>query len=194
MPLIIVTGFPSSGKSKVTQELSEYIKSRLSSEQSNCQVTIVTDSEQLENDDRNEVYMNAGMEKELRGLLKSEVQRYINLGHLVILDAAAYIKGYRYELHCITKEAKTQYCVIELTIDKQVCWERNSLRDQDMAYNQETFDALFMRYETCDDKNRWDLPLFSITAETEPLPFEPVYETIFMGKPLKPNKCTKSLV
>ena len=38
-------------------------------------------------------------EKDLRGLLRSEVDRLLTKDNLVILDSLNYIKGFRYELH-----------------------------------------------------------------------------------------------
>lgn len=198
MPLILVTGLPSSGKSKISASIFEYFKSKLQQEGDSRQVKIVSDSDILDWDGRDTIYMSIPKEKELRGWLRAEVQRYINLNNIVILDAAAYIKGFRYELHCLTKEAKTQYCVVERLIEPETCWTWNeeSLKknvDPELpgpGYNRKTFDALVMRYEKCDENNRWDSPLFRLTSETDELNLEELYNIITRDEPLVPNKCT----
>ena len=59
-------------------------------------------------------YFNAesGNEKELRASLKSEVQKLMSKEDVVILDSLNYIKGYRYELCCISKLTQTPQCVV----------------------------------------------------------------------------------
>lgn len=200
MPLILVTGLPSSGKSTTSQAILEYMKTRLKDENDSRHVRIVSDSDNLDWDGRNNIYMSIPKEKELRGWLRTEAQRYINLNQIVILDSASYIKGFRYELFCMAKEARTQYCVVEKLIDPEICWKWNSDRlikneDQDLeslelGYNRETFDALILRYEKCDENNRWDSPLFRITSETDELDFNKVFEIVTGEDPLAPNKCT----
>lgn len=199
MPLILVTGLPSSGKTRLSNEISEYFKKRFEQEDTPRQVKIITDSDNLDWDGRNIIYMSIPKEKELRGWLRAEVQRHINLSNIVILDAAAYIKGFRYELYCLSKEAKTQYCVVERSIDPEVCWRWNeqSLEEHekdpdlpDPGYNRQTFDALVMRYEKCDENNRWDSPLFRLTSENDELNLEELYNIITTEEPLIPNKCT----
>lgn len=199
MPLILVTGLPSSGKTKLSERISSYFKTKLEQEGCTRQVKIISDSDNLDWDGRNIIYMSIPKEKELRGWLRSEVQRYINLNNIVILDAAAYIKGFRYELHCLSKEAKTQYCVVERLIDPEICWTWNedSLRDKETdpdlpepGYTRKTFDALVMRYERCDENNRWDAPLFRLTSEADELNLEELYNIIIKEEPLAPNKCT----
>lgn len=205
MPLILVTGLPSSGKSKLSQDILNHIQKRLREEECSRQVRIISDTDNLDWDGRNVVYMSIPKEKELRGWLRAEAQRYVNLNQIVILDAAAYIKGFRYELYCMCKEARTQYCVVELLIDPQVCWKWNETFLAELAqsedynedpdqpkqgYDRETFDALVMRYEKCDEKNRWDSPLFRIVSENDELDIEEVYNIITQQEPLASNKCT----
>lgn len=203
MPLIIVTGLPSSGKSKLAHDIHSYITKKLEQEGNSLQIRIVTDSDNLDWDGRNSIYMSIPKEKELRGWLRSEVQRYLNLNQIVILDASVYIKGFRYEIYCIAKEAKTQYCIIEKLIDPETCWKWNvesisKLEDSgekdpdspEPGYSRATFDALVMRYEKCDESNRWDRPLMRLNSENDQLDMEELYKLVTKGEPLAPNKCT----
>lgn len=208
MPLIIVTGLPSSGKSKTALDLKQYLERRLREENDNRIVRIVTDSDNLDWEGRDDIFMSIPKEKELRGWLRAEVQRYINLDQVVILDAAAYIKGFRYELHCLSKEAKTQYCIVEKLIDTKICWKWNQERinewigdinrdpdEPSPGYGRETFDLLLLRYEKCDDNNRWDSPLFRITSsDDDEIPLEKIHHVITKDEPLAPNKSTTTLM
>lgn len=202
MPLVLVTGLPSSGKSKLAETIFNFIKIKLEQDHDSRQVRIVSDSDNLDWDGRNNIYMSIPKEKELRGWLRAEAQRYINLNQVVILDAAAYIKGFRYELYCLSKEANTQYCVVEKLIDPETCWKWNEQHLADLpegekdseapepGYTRKTFDALVMRYEKCDENNRWDSPLFRINSENDQLNLEELYRILTKEDPLVPNKCT----
>jgi protein KTI12 len=210
MPLIIVTGFPCSGKSTTSKTLFDYIKKRLADENDTRKVKIVTDNDTLDWDGRDTIYGSISKEKDLRSSLRSEASRYVNLNQIVILDAAAYIKGFRYELHCMAKEAKTQYCIVELLVNTETCWKRNLERIEqrkldklndpdapDVGYQRNTFDALLMRYERCDENNRWDSPLFRVTEPAEQVDdviLEKVFDVITKDEPLVPNKSTTQLM
>jgi len=183
MPLILVTGLPSSGKSETAKIIFQFLKERLEQHDPR-KVRIVSDSDVLDWDGRDTIYSSIAKEKELRGWLRAEAQRYVNLNQIVILDAAAYIKGFRYEIFCLCKEAQTQYCVVERLISSDVCWNWNKL------YSRETFDGLVMRYEECDQKNRWDSPLFKMRSESETLDLEAIYREAIEEDPLRSNKCT----
>lgn len=208
MPLVIVTGLPCSGKTTSAKKIKEYFERRFKEDNLTRHVRIVTDSDNLDWDGRDQIYMSIPKEKELRGWLRAEVQRYINLNQIVILDAAAYIKGFRYELHCIAKEAKTQYCIVEKLIETDTCWKWNEERHNEWAsnddhdlnepspnYKRETFDALLLRYEKCDENNRWDSPLFRVTSDEEEIAsLERIYHSIIKDDPLVPNKSTTQLM
>ena len=145
-------------------------------------------------------YSTSQSEKTTRAALKSEFDRAISgkkntSTTLVILDSLNYIKGYRYELYCISKAAGERHGVIWITttdcstssnskvakrrngqrIDHQV-WDgvetsttsldnNNALHlnDRDGWYQDDaTIDALVLRYEPPDDKNRWENPLYTV--------------------------------
>ncbi|KAJ8311503.1 hypothetical protein KUTeg_010858 [Tegillarca granosa] len=108
MPFILMCGFPSSGKTKRTEELKVYFESKLSKT-----VHIISDDSLKIN--KNEVYADSKKEKDVRGNLKSSVQRILNKDDVVILDSLNYIKGFRYELYCVTKACQTPHCVTVLS-------------------------------------------------------------------------------
>ena len=57
-------------------------------------------------------YLDSKQEKDTRGTLKSEVDRWLTKDNLVILDSLNYIKGFRYELYCIARAQSSTHCVV----------------------------------------------------------------------------------
>ncbi|ETN86765.1 chromatin associated protein KTI12 [Necator americanus] len=88
MPLLVVTGHPSCGKSTIVQRIREYFTVE------GKEVVIIGDDDDslLSRDD----YNNASKEKEHRSFLRSSVQKSLNQNTVVICDALNYIKA-RYE-------------------------------------------------------------------------------------------------
>ncbi len=74
-----------------------------------------------------EYYKDAASEKILRGSLRSNVEKYIDQKRVVILDSLNYIKGYRYELYCLARNAMTNlmvvFCDTEREIAQKICME-----------------------------------------------------------------------
>ena len=106
MPLIVMCGRPSSGKSKRAQEIKKYIEENLKLE------VIIINEESL-GIDRNKCYVDNIKEKEMRGSLRSNVEKTLNDKNVVILDSLNYIKGLRYELYCLARSAKSTNCVVD---------------------------------------------------------------------------------
>ncbi|GIY46044.1 protein KTI12 homolog [Caerostris extrusa] len=96
----------------------------------------------------------------------------------VILNAANYIKGYRYELYCLNKSCKTTHCVIHCDLLPADCWIYNENRNSPEKYSEEIFKAVIQRYETPDSRNRWDSPLF-IVHKDEELPLEDIEGALY---------------
>ncbi|KAK2565179.1 Protein KTI12-like protein [Acropora cervicornis] len=109
MPLVVMCGFPCSGKTKRANELKSYL-------QNSRGRSVQLSSDESLNFERNTAYAASSSEKELRGLLKSSVERLISRDDIVILDSLNYIKGFRYELYCVAKAHKTTHCVVSVVI------------------------------------------------------------------------------
>uniref|UniRef100_A0A0K8R2S6 Protein KTI12 homolog n=1 Tax=Ixodes ricinus TaxID=34613 RepID=A0A0K8R2S6_IXORI len=133
MPLVLMCGFPCSGKSLRTQQLRDFFQVKES-------VQVVTSDE--ERSLRNSVFADSRRETQLRGELKSEVIRLLSKEQLVILDSANYIKGFRYELYCLSKSVKTTHCLIHTDTAVDTCWQWNSQRPHEEQYSKEIFDGL----------------------------------------------------
>ncbi|XP_060778968.1 protein KTI12 homolog [Neoarius graeffei] len=184
MPLIVICGFPCSGKSRRARELKDYFV-----ENTDKQVDIIGD--EMQSIDKNSVYADSQREKNLRGVLRSEVERKINKDDIVILDSLNYIKGYRYELFCLIKHVQTPHCLVYCLTSAALSSEWNKEREADYRYSQEILDALIMRFEAPDSRNRWDSPLFTIQKEDR-LPFEAIADAVLKRKVPPPNQSTES--
>lgn len=142
MPLIIMTGVPSSGKTTRSLELKSFFEAQ------GKEVFLVSECEQITKAglDKNAVYLDSNKEKLIRGLLKSEALRLITPSNVVILDGLNYIKGYRYELYCGSKANRNTQCTVHTEINRDQAWEFNNIRSDPLEkYTRETFDALVMR-------------------------------------------------
>lgn len=117
-----------------------------------------------------ECYSNSTEEKLTRGALKSEFDKFVkDSSKLVILDSMNYIKGFRYELHCISKSAGQKHGVVWTLCREQIAKRWNEKRSKseseerkDYYYTPEMMDELISRYEAPDQRNRWDRPLYRV--------------------------------
>lgn len=105
------------------------------------------------------------------------------------MDYLSYIKGYRYELHCIAKAHKTLHCIVQTIVHKDICIEWNRNRKEENKYSDTVCSELIMRYEPPDSRNRWDSPLFCLKPEDE-IPFHEIKDALFSRKAPPPNQST----
>ena len=86
-------------------------------------------------------YKEAFEEKKTRGSLKSAVDHVLDAECFVILDSMNYIKGYRYELFCISRSLRTPHCCVWVESDESIAYDWNAARkkiDVNSAYETET--------------------------------------------------------
>ncbi|KRT86620.1 hypothetical protein AMK59_2795 [Oryctes borbonicus] len=188
MPLVIITGVPSSGKTTRAKELKEYFEGL------NREVHIISEYEQLikAGFNKNELYQDSSKEKHIRGILKSEVLRLLRSDNVIILDALNYIKGYRYELYCGSKANRSTQCTLLTQINYEEAWRLNdSQSEKSEKYQRSIFDALVFRYEEPDGKNRWDAPLF-VTFPDRTLEFDDIAKALLGKKAPPPNMSTQN--
>ena len=195
MPLVVICGTPLSGKSYRAKQLYEHLNQH--TECGKC--VLVSDEDQLTDHGPNQIYKSASHEKELRSWLKSQVQRNLsNPDTIVILDAANYIKGYRYELYCLSKQFRTTHVVIECEqAPAQIVESKLTTIDGDLqdkrSYSPEIFNELVQRFEKPDSNNRWDSPLFQIAYNDLSGPLEEIKDAALKRAALKPNQSTQSM-
>ena len=116
MPSIVIAGHPCVGKTTFAHLLAKRALSRASI----SNVVHISEATACPDQTKAECYSNSHMEKTTRAALKSEFDRAVVSGAadneegstLVILDSLNYIKGYRYELYCISKAAGERHGVV----------------------------------------------------------------------------------
>jgi protein KTI12 len=173
--IILLTGHPCSGKTTLAHQIRERALSSSAHAKLLEKVVIVPDSEAPTT-----AYATSAAEKVLRAALKSAFDRAVATAvhdetatshikktkkTLIILDSTNYIKGFRYELFCIGKAATSRYCVVWCLNDIHIVKEWNLQRRREnktSSYPDEVLEALLLRYEPPDERNRWDRPLFRI--------------------------------
>ncbi|KAJ6720850.1 hypothetical protein OIU85_024004 [Salix viminalis] len=103
-------------------------------------------------------------EKNLRGVLRSEVDRSVSRDNIIIVDSLNSIKGYRYELWCLARAAGIRYCVLFCDAEETQCKKWNEQRREkcEATYDDAIFEDLIRRFEKPDRRNRWDSPLFEL--------------------------------
>lgn len=109
MPLVVLSGRPCTGKTSFANQLASFLRTVAPKD---AAVTILND-ESL-GISKLDGYKNATTEKISRGRLKGAVERACNGRDTVIIDALNYIKGFRYELYCIVRQAGSTHCVVML--------------------------------------------------------------------------------
>jgi protein KTI12 len=141
-------GHPASGKTSAVADL----RARL--EAKGRRVVVVDEPGlRLRRDD---AYADARAEKSTRGLLKATVERALYRdGPVVVLDAGNGIKGYRYELWCLARQAQTRFCVVHCDTPPEEARERNDARRRSRgedsppaadAFSKAIFDDLVFRF------------------------------------------------
>jgi protein KTI12 len=187
MPLVIISGIPSSGKSTTAKSIQEFLQAKGKS------VQIISEDEVIkaQNADKNVVLNDSLKEKPLRSDLKGQTLRHLSKETVVILDGLNYIKGYRYELYCASKTVKTTQITVHCDVSSEDAWAWNCSRsDESNKWSKDTFDGLVMRYEAPNGNNRWDSPLF-LSLKLAPLDMEAVEAALYSRKPPPPNQSTQ---
>ncbi|XP_035964295.1 protein KTI12 homolog [Halichoerus grypus] len=260
MPLVVFCGLPYSGKSRRAEEL----RGALAAE--GRAVYVVDDAAVLGTEDAT-VYRDSAREKALRGALRAAVERRLSRHDVVILDSLNYIKGFRYELYCLARAARTPLCLVYCirpgglsggpreagaadnrgqnlsvswkprteergrplaagssvlrepqTVDFVVSGrtqsdvpkeleqeetkapdlpalvtpDKSAKRVSSAFYSPELMEALMLRFEAPDSRNRWDRPLFTLVGLEEPLPLAEIRAALFENQAPPPHQSTQS--
>lgn len=185
MPTLVITGHPCSGKTSFARVLAA--RALLHPSHAVTSTTILNEESACPGRSKSDCYATSAAEKITREALKSEFGRCCTKsgtvlegggsstkkdGHnkrLVILDSLNYIKGYRYEAHCIAKAAGERHGVVWVLNDPEVCVKWNKTRREkgqkaaeaaDWYREDSLIEELMKRYEPPDQRNRWDKPLY----------------------------------
>lgn len=192
MPLILITGRPSCGKTTRANQLRAGLELKIKEQNEDSQKQQLTCVE-LINDESlaiaKETYRNLHSEKATRGAQQSAVKRLLSKQRIVILDNLNYIKGVRYQLFCEAKALLTNYAVVQVGASDAICAEWNSAREDPWA--QDLFDQLNFRYEEPNAMARWDSPLFTISPEGNIQDLiDEVWTHLTESQPKPPNQAT----
>lgn len=131
MPLVILTGYPSSGKTRLAQKLQQAFKEKINLDKSSFQVELVNDeSLHIEKqaykgkaaanrvcNTKLNTCKESRTEKSARAALYSSVERSLSRNTILICDGLNYIKGFRYQLFCVAKNMSTPHCVVLYTFE-----------------------------------------------------------------------------
>ncbi|KAF3769983.1 chromatin associated protein KTI12 [Cryphonectria parasitica EP155] len=209
MPLIIVTGLPTSGKSTRANQLLAYLTERVEAQPQVSKYRLHLISDQTQSISRT-VYdlspeklpahtrsANAS-EKDARAALSSAVKRVLSTKDIVILDGSNYIKGWRYQLYCEAKNLSTPNVLLQVgcSVDRARAINEERLRQRDEklaggedasgddlaaegAYDQGNWENLVFRYEEPNPMTRWDSPLFTLIWEDDEAQTRKVFDDLW---------------
>lgn len=209
--LIIICGYPTSGKTYRARQLISYFESRISTPESTqkpkFRIHHLTDpslsiSRSVYNLDPSSVPAHArsanSLEKDARATVFGAVKRLLSPNDIVVLDAAAgnYIKGWRYQLWCEAKAIRTTCCIVHVGASKDQARKANEVRlaargnagaeeqsqDKEEPYDPETWENLVFRFEEPNGMNRWDSPLFTVPYDDESAPGEEIWDAVIEPK------------
>ncbi|KAM0249949.1 hypothetical protein ACHAP5_002542 [Fusarium lateritium] len=152
MPLIIISGLPTSGKSTRAKQLHDYLSKRIAD--TKYRLHLISD-ESLSisravydlSPDKLPAHTRSAnaSEKDARAAIYGAVKRVLSDKDIVILDGLNYIKGWRYQLHCESKAVRTPSCILQIgcAVDKarEVNETRLQRRDTEASKNATTDEA-----------------------------------------------------
>ncbi|RYP71687.1 hypothetical protein DL771_004638 [Monosporascus sp. 5C6A] len=219
MPLIIITGFPTSGKTTRAKQLHTYLTERIKqapSSATNPKYRLHLISDQTLSISRSVYDLSVlpahtrsanASEKDARAAIYGAVKRVLSDKDIVILDGLNYIKGWRYQLFCEAKAVRTPSCVLQVGCSKEMSREVNEERlarrperedaaDEEGAYAPESWENLIFRYEEPNAMTRWDSPLFTLIWEDGEEQTKQVFDSLWEAiagearKQVKPNQAT----
>ncbi|PKS10062.1 hypothetical protein jhhlp_004687 [Lomentospora prolificans] len=228
MPLIIISGLPTSGKSTRAKQLESYLRSRISGDENGARDAAPKYRVHLISDDSLSISRSVydlssvpaharsanASEKNARAALYGAVNRVLSDKDIVILDGLNYIKGWRYQLYCDAKAARTPSVVLQIGCDPEKAksvnnerLKRNMERDtsssdtpesEDLpeAYAPANWENLVFRYEEPNPMTRWDSPLFALVWDDDEERTKQVFDQLWDAiagegrKMVKPNQAT----
>lgn len=190
MPLVLFSGYPSSGKTTVAKELISLLTEKLQQDESLSKknYSIVYHSDQslgIKHSD----YISSKDERKLRSEIISAVKRDLSKNNIVIVDSLNYIKGFRYQLHCEVKNVATTFCLIHTMCPVDIISEWNQAADHS-AWDTELLNQLIQRYEEPNGQTRWDSPLFPILTSQDSIKehFDDICTAIFRTNDSRNNR------
>ncbi|OLN81475.1 Protein kti12 [Colletotrichum chlorophyti] len=209
MPLIIISGLPTSGKTTRAKQLQAHLAARIAAaaaaspdtskpQQQPYRLHYISDStlsiprEVYDLDptkERLHTRSANASEKDARAAVYGAVKRVLSDRDIVILDGMNYIKGWRYQLHCEAKAVRTPSVVVQIGcgIDRARGINEERLRrreaneedGEERAYDADNWENLVFRYEEPNPMTRWDSPLFTLIWEDDEAQAGKVFDEVW---------------
>jgi protein KTI12 len=178
MPLIILTGFPCSGKTERVKELLQKTSK-----------TVLISCDTLGHS-KPACHSTSEEEKRCRAAMLAATERALHKDTTVIVDALNYIKGYRYQLYCLAREISTPHLVIQCLISHEQALHRNA--QSQTPYERALLNGLIDRYEEPNPQAKWDSPLI-VLGPNDGMPFDKI-SRIIEGEVRKPPSLATQVV
>ncbi|KAK4138219.1 chromatin associated protein KTI12 [Trichocladium antarcticum] len=217
MPLIIITGLPTSGKTTRARQLHAYLAARLGPD-GPYRLHYISDATQgvpRRVYDLSPAALPAHVrsanacEKDARAAVYAAVKRALSPRDIVVLDGLNYIKGWRYQLFCEAKNVATPSCVVQVGGGVARARAANEARlagrvgdggaeggGDDGPYERGNWENLVFRYEEPNPMTRWDSPLFTLAWDDDEAQAREVFAKIWDviagegRKVVRPNQST----
>ena len=180
MSVILLVGVPGSGKTVLANNL----KKKFDELGKECVIVSEPSVEQG-------TFDSSDAERIGRSNFKTSFQREISAKRVVIADGMNFIKGYRYELFCLTREAGLGWCVAFCDVDDATAFARSEARYPD----KERLRKLIGRMERPRETTKFDKPLFVVTdPNDEEIINKIIEQSMSKSSLLKPKKATNICV
>ena len=192
MPLVVVCGYPCSGKTTLSSLLQKKLQQLLVQDGLQHSVELIN-AELLELPSRQLVYATSQEEKKARAKFMAAVQRQMNKPYTVVIaDSMNYTKSERYQLYCVARELQTTHCVVHVGTDISDCAKFNSERlESAQKLTESLFQEMCNRFETPKPLQRWDNPLFTVMNENDIDAYgQAIHEALMKRQPMKANGAT----
>ncbi|KAG9315484.1 chromatin associated protein KTI12 [Chiua virens] len=192
MALITISGYPCAGKTRRATQIKDHLERRLADPSyTGPSLTVTVISDDALNIPRS-AYDDSRSEKPARAALFTALQRQLGHDRIVIVDSLNYIKGFRYQMYCVAREAKVRMCTVYVITPPDQCRAWNQIREG-ASYAADTVDNLIQRYEEPSSMVRWDSPLFTIPWTDPDVPADELWRTITQGYVKPPNTGTQAI-
>ncbi|CAD5215526.1 unnamed protein product [Bursaphelenchus okinawaensis] len=193
MPLLVLTGYPSSGKTTISERIKRFLE-----EKGHNLVRILDDYFDSEYEKTIEQYATKRKLTDHNNCMRSEVLRCLSADKEVflIVDTLSYARSQRYELFTVAKNVKTTFGILFCDTNEATS---SYLNEQNHNYSEDLLTDLIARYEKPNARLSGEKPLFEVIVrrgmesdldslpQNVDLPLDDIYESLALAKPLKNN-------
>ncbi|KAI1327830.1 chromatin associated protein KTI12 [Xylariaceae sp. FL0255] len=206
--LIIISGFPTSGKSTRASQLHTYLTERIKTSTKKYRLHLISDQTlsiprsvyDLSSVPAHVRSANAS-EKNARAAVFAAVKRVLSDRDIIILDGMNYIKSERYQLHCEAKAMRTPCCILQVGCTRERSQEVNEARlakraslmnnetdsgvgtkdtgEAEAPYEPANWENLVFRHEEPTGEKKYEKPLFTLIWEDDEARTKEVFDQLW---------------